>query len=82
MSEEGTDMSATVPPPPDLLTTPQVAEMLGVATPTIHRAVRLGQLKPAYRLPGAWLFRPDEVERYIQRRTEIEEARKRLNSAT
>lgn len=69
----------------ELLTTAEVAERLGVTAPTIHRAVKLGRLRPAYRLAGVFLFSPAELDHYLQRRAkmeaEIEEARARFNTA-
>lgn len=48
------------------LSTKQVAEMNGVSTRKVHRMVSDGRLKVAEKLPlyrGAYLFRPDDVER-------------------
>lgn len=50
----------------DLLTTAEVAVLLGKAIPTINRWAATGQLPVALRLPGrtgANLFRRSDVER-------------------
>lgn len=69
---------------PELVTTTQVAERLGLTPITILRAVQAGVIKPAQRLPGTkgvWLFHPDEVERYVKLREEADEALRRLRTA-
>lgn len=66
------------------LTTSQVADRLGVSSETIRRAVTAGQIRPVFKLPGPrgiYLFSPAEVERYIARVAEVEEATRRLNDA-
>lgn len=66
------------------LTTAQVAERLGVSGETVRRAVNAGHLRPAYKFPGLhgiYLFTDEEVTRYSDRRTELDEALRRLNDA-
>ncbi len=48
----------------NLLTTTQVAALLGVSVRTVHRMVAAGHLDPAVKAPGtrgAYLFDPDSV---------------------
>ncbi len=46
----------------DLLTTAEVAELLGVDRSTITRRVQLGRITPAARLKnGALLWHPDQL---------------------
>lgn len=63
-------------PSPELLTTRQVAERLGVVPSTVSRMVRRGDLKPARRVDGpnkvAWFeFRRADVERVAERRQHV-----------
>jgi excisionase family DNA binding protein len=49
----------------DLLSTAQVAEILGKSVPTVNRWVREGALKPTTKLPGisgAYVFTREAVE--------------------
>jgi predicted DNA-binding transcriptional regulator AlpA len=59
--------------PNGLLTSPQVARLLGCSNRTVHRLVASDQLIPAQKLDGpngAFLFDPNVVEMYLrQRRT-------------
>jgi excisionase family DNA binding protein len=49
-----------------LLTTHEVAELLGFTTETILRKVRRGEL-PAIKLPGGRIrYRPDELEAWLE----------------
>lgn len=52
----------------ELLSSPQVAAILGKSARTIHRLVESGDLVPAFKAPGgpngAYLFAPDAVEAY------------------
>ena len=64
-------------PNPDLLSTTQAAEVIGIERSTISRWVQQGLLEPAMKLPsqtGAFLFATTEVERarvwYTARLTE------------
>lgn len=57
--------------PNGLLTSPQVAHLLGCSTRTVHRLVDGNELIPAQKLPGpngAFLFDPTAVEMYRRRR--------------
>jgi predicted site-specific integrase-resolvase len=52
-----------------LLTSAQVAELLGKSVATINRWATAGRLKPAAKAPGirgAWLFAPDDVEKALR----------------
>ena len=58
---------------PELLTSVQVAARLGKSARTIHRMVQAGVLRPVQKLPGpngAFLFRPEDVERLSDLPTE------------
>jgi hypothetical protein len=61
--------------PGTLLTTPDVAKLLGKSARTVHRAVIDHKLRPAMQVgtgPNApYLFDPDEVARFlaVERRT-------------
>ena len=49
----------------DLLTTYQVARLLGVSRMTVYRAVESGEVVPALKVPGSkgtYLFTPDVIE--------------------
>lgn len=46
-----------------LLTTQQVADMLGKDARTIRHHAQTGKLK-AFRVGRDWLFEPEEIERY------------------
>lgn len=49
----------------ELLTSPQVGQMIGRSARTVHRLVEAGRLVPAQRLPGPngpMLFRRADVE--------------------
>ena len=53
----------------DVLTSPQVAIILGVSARTVHRMVAAGRLTPVAKLAGpngAHLFRPDTIAAYQQ----------------
>lgn len=55
-----------------LLTSAQVAQLLGVSIRTVHRAADYGQLPVAQRLPGpngALLYRTEDVEAYKARKS-------------
>ena len=55
-----------------LLTTRDVAELLGVSSESVLRWVRAGTL-PGIRLPGGALrFRPDEVEQWLAGRATLD----------
>lgn len=48
-------------------TSPEVAAVAGCSIRTVHRAVQMGELVPALKLPGpngAFLFTEDVVENY------------------
>lgn len=52
-----------------LLSTAQVAAMLNKSTATVKRMALAGTLPPAMKLPGetgAYLFRPEDVERLLK----------------
>jgi excisionase family DNA binding protein len=52
----------------DLITSPQVAALLGKSIRTIHRLVDAGELTPTMKLPGpngAYLFRRADVEALV-----------------
>jgi excisionase family DNA binding protein len=54
----------------DLLTTAQVAEVLGVSVPTVNRMANDGRLTPAQKLPGqtgSHLFDPEVVAAYREK---------------
>jgi excisionase family DNA binding protein len=54
-----------------LLTSPEVARLLGCSNRTVHRLVESDQLIPAQKLPGpngAFLFDPSVVEMYRRQR--------------
>lgn len=57
---------AAEPPPPDLLTISEIADLLRCSIKTIRRRVHSGVI-PAYRLvdSGPWLFRRDDVLRLL-----------------
>lgn len=62
-------------PSPDLLTTRQVADRLGVVPSTVSRMVQRGILKPARKVDGptkvAWFeFRRADVERLAAARSQ------------
>jgi excisionase family DNA binding protein len=53
---------------PDMLTTSQVAEILGKSTRRITQLVKSGRLRPALKLEGirgAYLFEPQAVDRFL-----------------
>lgn len=57
--------------PNGLLTSPQVAALLGCSTRTVHRLVTSELLPPAQKLPGpngAFLFDANVVEMYRRQR--------------
>lgn len=57
--------------PNGLLTSPQVAALLGCSTRTVHRLVTSEHLIPAQKLSGpngAFLFDPNVVEMYRRQR--------------
>lgn len=61
----------------DLLTTAQVAEILGTSVPTVNRLALKGKLPAAHKLPGptgAYLFHRTTVDAYIASRTPPSEA--------
>lgn len=50
---------------PNLITTADAAQMLGVHVATVSRMVASGRLAPAIKVPGktgAFLFHPEDVE--------------------
>ena len=50
------------------MTSPEVGRLLGVSSRTVHRRVEAGELVAAQKLPGpvgAYLFRREDVERYL-----------------
>lgn len=54
------------------MTTKEVADLLGVSVPTVHRLVQRGDLTAAAKAPGrrgAFLFDPQEVKRYAAERS-------------
>lgn len=56
-----------------LLTSPEVARLLGCSNRTVHRLVISEDLLPALKLPGpngAFLFDPNVVEMFRRQRTE------------
>ena len=56
--------------PDALLTSPQVAQKIGVSVRTVHRLVMAERLRIAQRLEGpngAFLFEPGEVDAYLAR---------------
>jgi len=57
---------------PDLMTSPQAAQLLGCSARTVHRLILRGTLKPAMRLDtgpnGAFLFKRSDVERLAKAR--------------
>lgn len=64
---------------PDLVSTSQVAEVLGVGASTVSRMVTAGRLEPAYRAPGirgAFFFRRADVDALV--REERDQLRARL----
>ncbi len=53
--------------PVHLLSTKEVADILCYSIATVKRLALRGELTPVYKVPGktgAYLFTPDEVERY------------------
>ena len=57
----------------DILSSPEVGSMIGKSSRSVQRLAHAGVLKPVTRLPGPngpFLFRRDEVERYIASLTE------------
>ncbi len=57
--------------PNGLLTSPEVAALLGCSPRTVHRLVTSEDLIPAHKLPGpngAFLFEPEAVEMYRRQR--------------
>lgn len=62
--------------PEPMLTTPQVAQMIGKSVRTVHRAIDDEELKPAMQVgTGAnapYLFERAEVERWIASRAKSE----------
>jgi excisionase family DNA binding protein len=60
---------------PDLLTTAEVAERLGVDRSTLTRRVQLGRITPAARLRnGAMLWHPDQLDELVAAGTAAEVA--------
>ena len=60
--------------PNGLLTSPQVAHLLGCSTRTVHRLVTSEELIPAQKLPGpngAYLFRRSDVEALLAEPSEV-----------
>lgn len=56
--------------PQDLLTTADVADIVGKSIPTVNRWASEGRLPFAHKLPGqrgAYLFRRTDVEALVQR---------------
>lgn len=54
---------------PELLTSPEVSNLLGVSIRTVHRRVDAGDLRAVRKLPGpngAFLFDRAEVERFLE----------------
>lgn len=65
-------MSTTKESNPNLLTTREVAEMVGRNEATITRWVASGKLSPMHKgegIRGAFLFRRNDVHRLLSRRT-------------
>ena len=57
---------------PELLTTAEVAERLGLDRSTLTRWVQLGHTAPAARLAnGQMLWRPEQLDALAARRTEV-----------
>jgi len=58
--------------PPDLLSSPQAAALLGVSPRTVHRLVTDGTLKPYVHATGgphgAFMFRRSDVEKIAKAR--------------
>jgi excisionase family DNA binding protein len=58
-----------------LITSQQVAAVLGISKPTLFRMTENGELSPAYRTPGgAYRFRLKDVAVYISESFTCEEA--------
>lgn len=60
--------------PNGLLTSPEVALLLGKSTRTVHRLVTSKELIPAQKLPGpngAFLFDPNVVEMYRRQQSQV-----------
>jgi DNA-binding transcriptional MerR regulator len=58
-------------PNSELLTSPQVAGLLGCSLRTVHRLAAAELLRPAHKLPGpngAFLFTEDDVQDYQRNR--------------
>lgn len=58
-------------PNSELLTSPQVAGLLGCSLRTVHRLAAANHLRPAQKLPGpngAFLFLANDVEEYQRSR--------------
>ncbi len=58
-----------------LITSQQVAAVLGISKPTLFRMTKNGELSPVYRTPGgAYRFRLKDVAVYISESLVCEEA--------
>ena len=64
--------------PPDVLSSPQAAALLGCSARTVHRLVSDGLLKPYMLGPGgahgSFMFRRADVERLAKRRGTVTDA--------
>jgi excisionase family DNA binding protein len=52
----------------EILTLPEVAELLKVAEKTVYTMAQKGHL-PAFKVGGQWRFRRDDLHRWIDART-------------
>lgn len=58
----------------DLLTAAEAADRIGMAQRTFRRHARLGNIRYSVKVPGqtgAYLFDPDEVDRFDAERKEV-----------
>lgn len=57
----------------EFLSVEQVAQQLGVSEKTVRNYINSGELK-AYKLGTKWRIEPQEVERYIKTKSNVQDA--------
>jgi len=55
-----------VPMPDEILTLPDVAQLLKVAEKTVYTMAQKGEL-PAFKVRGQWRFKRDDIDAWIER---------------
>ena len=63
-----------VPDSPPAMTVRQVAAYLNVNEKTVYRLAQRREL-PAFKVAGAWRFKPDDIERWIDEQKAEETAK-------